>query len=83
MSWLAVLNFIVLQWFCIRLARVVERQPVPGDVAGASMCALGWITEDEYRCLTVTVGYTVLRWVVPLTGWWSDYVWIARRGACK
>lgn len=31
----------------------------------------------EYRF--ITVGWTWLRWVWPLTGWWSDYRWIARR----
>lgn len=27
----------------------------------------------------VPVGWKWLRWVWPLTGWWSDYRWIARR----
>lgn len=51
------LNFLVLQWFGIRLARIVELRRRP-----------------------VTVGWLVVRWLWPLTGWWSDYRWISRRG---
>jgi hypothetical protein len=47
MSKLGKLNFYVLQWFFIRLAKV----SVEGN----------------------TVGWTVLKGVVPLTGWKSDY----------
>lgn len=54
MTWLAALNFLVLQWFGLRLGRIV-------DIATQR-----------------TVGWRVLRWVWPLTGWWTPYRWIAR-----
>jgi len=50
MTWLGVLNFVILQWFFIRLAKVLE--------------------ESEM------IGFIIIRWAVPLTGWWSDYVFI-------
>lgn len=54
---LGMLNFLLLQWFGVRLTRVVvtfTRSP--------------------------TVRYwTLQRWVWPLTGWWSEYRWIAQR----
>lgn len=53
-SWLGVLNRIILQWFFIRLARIVD------DVTGK------------------TLGYKILKWVVPLTGWGSDYKFIGK-----
>lgn len=47
-TWVGWLNFLVLQWLFIRLARVTHS-------AGTD--------------------WAVLRWVVPLTGWFSDYIW--------
>ncbi len=73
------LNFVVLQWFGMRLARVTEMQPIPGDILGATLVALGDITIEQYRHREVTVGWRWIHWVVPLTGWWSPYRWIARR----
>lgn len=63
MSWLGYLNFVVLQWFGMRLARVMQQDFEPH---------LG-------TCKPYQVGWKLLRWVWPLTGWWSDYRWIARR----
>lgn len=79
MTPLGLLNFLVLQWFGVRLDRVTEQRPIPGDLLGAMLKAAGWITDEQYRCRTVTVGYRWRRWVWPLTGWWSGYWWIARR----
>lgn len=53
LTWLGALNFVVLQWFGVRLVRV----------------------SADGR----TIGWRVWRWIVPLTGWWSDYRWLARR----
>lgn len=53
MTWLATLNFFVVQWFGVRVARVAEADG--------------------------TTSWGLLRYVLPLTGWWSDYVWLWRR----
>lgn len=63
---LGVLNFCVLQWFGVRVVRVV--------------C----VPCREKRALGIVVtctrpGWCVMRWIWPLTGWWTDYRWIARR----
>lgn len=55
---LLTLNFLVLQWFGVRLGRVLVRH-------GSRWEPGGWF---------------LLRWVWPLTGWWSPYRWIAQRG---
>lgn len=71
MTPLGLLNFIVLQWFGVRLARVVEVRKYENDESfGFGLNA---------RRQRVTVGWTVLRWIWPLTGWWNDFRWIARR----
>jgi hypothetical protein len=71
-AWLGVLNFVVLQWFGVRLARVMELRMFAAEDIAAN--EVGWI---EMR--PVTVGWRVMRWLWPLTGWWSDYRWIAKR----
>lgn len=50
MSILYIINFLFLQWFFVRLARVLK--------------------DGEQ------VGWTWLKGVVPLTGWWSDYKYV-------
>jgi hypothetical protein len=54
------LNFLVLQWFGVRLARWYVKVP---DV-----------TVSEFGRL---LERTLMRWIWPLTGWWSDYRWIS------
>ncbi len=76
--WLGALNFLVLQWFGVRLARVVERRPIPNDIVGAYLFATGAIAREEYMGRAVAVGWDWVRWLWPLTGWWSRYRWISR-----
>jgi hypothetical protein len=59
------LNFILLQWFCIRLVRKMEKSN-------------RIFPKNVYAIEYVQVGWTVI-FVLPLTGWWSDYIWIWRR----
>ena len=55
-AWLFWFNFIILQWFCIRLARC-------GKFQGNKF---------------ITESWTIIGLLVPLTGWWSDYVYIKK-----
>lgn len=48
MTPLYILNFVLLQWLGVRLARVVD--------------------DDDGE-----TSWAVLRWIIPLTGWWSPY----------
>jgi len=67
MSPLGLLNFLVLQWFGVRLARIT-----------CPNCERLRTHVWSYRC-PEHARATVLRWIWPLTGWWSDYRWIAKR----
>jgi hypothetical protein len=58
--WLYALNFFVLQWFGVRLQRAMR-----WDYVGCpSLRYGGWHLER----------WSLRRWVLPLTGWWSRYV---------
>lgn len=63
MTWVGWVNFIVLQWFGLRLTRILAgHKDEPGGTQAAAR----------------TIGWATTRWVWPLTGWWSDYRWIRR-----
>lgn len=69
---LGLLNFCVLQWFGVRLARVTQRVP-PG---------MWWnyLSIDEREAwVRGHTRHKLLRWIWPLTGWWTSYRYIARR----
>lgn len=71
------LNFLVLQWFGVRLLRVIESPHGRVTVLSASP---GFDAAAEVvSAVGGKLSWTLLRWVWPLTGWWSEYLWIARR----
>jgi hypothetical protein len=89
MTPLALLNFLVLQWFGVRLARSRARCDVRNEwrMPIGSRCL--FVHRDQVHHSRVVEWcdggeilqwYSLLRWVWPLTGWWSDFRWIARRG---
>jgi hypothetical protein len=80
-SLFGLLNFLVLQWFGIRLGASWS----PSEIPGWSRIS---ITDEEVRELggrwwsrtapprDVRIRWIWLRWIWPLTGWWSEYRWI-------
>lgn len=54
MGWLGLLNFMLLQWIFVRLAKEVD-------------------TKSKK-----IVKWKLLIGIVPLTGWWNDYIYIYR-----
>lgn len=83
-TWLGALNFLVLQWFGVRLGCGYDPGEIPGrqsgpisDVEAAALGGRWWSRYAPPR--GVRVRWVWLRWIWPLTGWWSDFRWIARR----
>lgn len=71
MRLLGLLNFVVLQWFFVRLQVSFTAVCMP------SQRPRWWdreiaVDDDE-------VSFTFLCGVVPLTGWWSPYRWVMKR----
>ena len=84
MTALGLLNFLVLQWFGVRLCASFDPRSIPGwtldrisDEQVASFGGRWWSRFAPPRGTTIKWGF--LRWVWPLTGWWSDFRWFARR----
>jgi len=70
---LHVMNFLVLQWFGIRLVRRVEI-----DVDFARLAA-GEYGPGQVGTVTRVIGLSTLRWVWPLTGWFGPLRYIVER----
>jgi hypothetical protein len=51
MTWLGWLNILIIQWFFIRLARVLD---------------------DNGN----TIKFKIIGIIVPVTGWFSDYIYV-------
>lgn len=69
MTGLGLLNFLV-QWFGVRLQAEFDRAALRGPRGR------WWSANAPSHG---RVSWSLLRWVWPLTGWWSPYRWIARR----
>jgi hypothetical protein len=80
MTPLGLLNFLVLQWFGVRLAKAWRIEQYDLRLDHVSLMPNGSFAPGM-TCKTRRVrdGWRLLRWVVPLTGWWSNFRWIARR----
>lgn len=92
MSALGLLNFLVLQWFGVRLARWYVKVPdvtvselgrlLERTLHGVLCKAYGAEAVAESEPSPVPMrripgGWVLMRWLWPLTGWWSDYRWIS------
>lgn len=65
---LGVLNFLVLQWFGVRLQAEFSREEWLKGPRGR------WWANDAPT--HGPIAWSLLRWIWPLTGWWSRYRYI-------
>lgn len=80
MTPLGLLNFLVPQWFGVRLQAAFDLADLPRSNPGSRevVVRLGrWWSSEAPR--GVPISWSLQRWVWPLTGWWSPYRWIVRR----
>ena len=71
-SWLGYLNFFLLQWFFIRLAKYKEI--LDYQLEEVSICRYGLGIGGQ--CKEFKWKFRILKWILPLTGWWNDYKYI-------
>jgi hypothetical protein len=79
---IGVANFVVLQWFGVRLHRAEDHGRV-WVLARRSLRSGEMITTDDIDLCSARLVYawSLLRWVWPLTGWLSGYLWISNRSS--
>lgn len=70
MTALGLLNFLVLQWFGVRLRPFHDYALIPKGAKGGRWWA--WYAPPK----GVPVMWHLVRWIWPLTGWWSPHRWI-------
>lgn len=59
LSWLGYLNFILFQWFFIRLACTGEIEKI-----------------NDFKYLLKGHKLKIIKWIIPLTGWWNEFIYI-------
>lgn len=69
-SSLGVFNFLVLQWFGVRLQAEFDREAWLVGPRGR------WWADDAPTA--GPIAWSLLRWVWPFTGWWSQYRYVHR-----
>lgn len=73
MTKLGFINYFFLQWFCFRLARC--QSPIKLSIDFGA----GFLKEGEYETGSKMQWYSVLYFVVPLTGWNNDYRFMGKQ----
>ena len=71
-SWLGYLNFFLLQWFFIRLAKykeINEFQFTEVSLCNEGLGVGGIVEKSKWK-------FSILKWILPLTGWWNDYKYV-------
>ena len=71
-SWLGYLNFFILQWVFIRLTKykeINEFQFTKVSLCNEGLSVGGIIKKSKWK-------FRILKWILPLTGWWNDYKYI-------
>jgi hypothetical protein len=84
MTLFGLLNFVVLQWFGVRLTCSYNPRDIPGwskvKITDEEVAAFGGRWWSRYAPPRgVPIRWIWMRWIWPLTGWWSQYRWISAR----
>lgn len=74
MSWLKILNVFLLQWFFIRLTRCSEILTEETD--GKTVEVLGVLMTKNLSIKVEKRWYAIQGFILPLTGWWSKFVFL-------
>lgn len=78
MTRLGFINIFILQWFFIRLARNQERIIDKFEPTSYSIGPNGGMEGKITASRTIT-WYSIMWCIVPLTGWWSDYIYLTKK----
>ena len=78
MTKLALLNYIV-QFFFIRICKHETKVITGFKMTSANFTNKGVsIGGDGYK-YRIEYQYSIMYWIMPLTGWWSDYIYVGTK----
>jgi hypothetical protein len=84
MNWLGLLNFFILQWFFIRLGKIkviddislshfsLDQKNIEKGKNKIKTGFSGVVKKNKYK-------YKIIKWVIPLTGWSNDYIYLKKK----
>jgi hypothetical protein len=76
MSWLGLFNRIVLQWFFIRLTKCSEKRIEEFNLQSYDLMPDGNISSRGTGKVNNYQWYSIMYWVVPFSGWDSNFKYI-------
>lgn len=76
MTRLGFINIFLLQWFFIRLAKHTDK--IIDGFEPTSFSPFGGLQGNITASRTIQ-WYSIMWSVLPLTGWWSDYIYLTKK----
>lgn len=76
MSRLKAVNIFLLQWFFIRLTKHRENRLDNFEIRGYDLMSDGTVSPRGKGVFETYQWYSIQFWVLPLTGWWSVYIYL-------
>jgi len=83
MTWLKFLNYYILQWFFIRIARCTQKNVTSFDLKEASLMSNGNMAIGGSGDIQKIQWYSIMYWTVPLTGWGDKFVFLNKKDQAK
>lgn len=83
MTKLKAINVFLLQWFCIRLTKHKESRIENFKVHSVDLMPNGSISSRGTGETVDYEWYSIQYWIVPLTGWRTDYIFLNKKAKYK
>jgi len=72
-------NVFFFQWFCIRLTRCLDSRVENYQATSYDLMPDGNIGSRGTGKTVTYQWYSLQFWIVPCTGWWSDFVYLNKK----
>ena len=79
MTWLKAINVFILQWFFVRLTRHNEMVISEFTLKEVSIMPDGLVNMGVQGSSNIHQWYSIQYWVLPCTGWWSDFIYLNKK----
>ncbi len=77
-SWLYLLNVLLLQWFFIRLTKCIDNEIVEMNMTSISLMPDGGMSAGGTVKRQKVMWWAIQYWIIPLTGWRSNFIFVGK-----